>query len=159
MQVGSQWYNRIATEIGQYEVTLGQKGAKKYKLDLLLRVAKRIDDFSDICSECQNHQQEINGLVQELNLQIQMPDKDSLKKYNSAINGLVEHLKKAHKLVEKGHYMGMGIGIGMAVGAGLGAAIGAAADNPGIGTGVGIALGVAVGSYLDRKAREEGKVI
>ena len=159
MQVGSQWYNRIASELGQYQVTLGQKGAKKYRIDLLLRVARRVDDFSGICEECRNYQQEINGLVQELSMLVQMPSKESLKKYNKDINNLVEHLKKVHKLVDKGHYTGMGVGIGMAIGGGIGAAIGAAADNPGIGTGIGVALGVVIGMYLDRKAREEGRVI
>jgi hypothetical protein len=36
---GSQWYNKIAAEISQYKITLGKKGAAKYKLDLLLRIA------------------------------------------------------------------------------------------------------------------------
>ena len=83
MEVGSQWYNRISSEIYQYQITLAPKNSKKYKLDQLLRIAKRVDDFS----------------------------------------------------------------------------LGAVADNSGIGIGIGIALGVAIGAYLDRRAREEGKVI
>jgi hypothetical protein len=159
MQVGSQWYNRIATEISQYQVTLGQKSAKKYKLDLLLRVAKRVDDFAPSCGECQTFQQEITRLVQEMSLLIQMPSKEGIKSHTRAVNSMVNHLKKVHKLVEKGHYMGIGIGIGMAIGAGLGGAFEAAVDNPGVGTAVGIGLGIAIGAYLDRKAREEGRVI
>lgn len=159
MEVGSQWYNKIATEVSQYKITLGEKGAAKYKLDLLLRVARRVDEFSDICSECQALKQEIVNMVQELSLLIQMPGKEDFKKHTTAINKLKEHLKKVHKLVEKGHYMGMGIGIGLAIGGGLGAALGAALDNPGIGTAIGIALGAAIGTYLDRKAKQEGKVI
>ncbi len=159
MEVGSQWYNRIATEIGQHQMTLGEKGAKQYKLDLLLRVARRVDEFSDICSECQALKQEITSLMQEMSLLVQMPGKEGLKKHIKAVNKLVEHLKKVHKLVDKGHYLGMGVGIGMAIGAGLGGALGAAMDNPGIGTALGVALGVAVGMYLDKKARQEGKVI
>ena len=159
MEVGSQWYNRIATEIGQYRVTLGEKSFKKYKLDLLLRLARRVDDFSNTCGECQTYKQEITSLVQELSLLLQMPNKEGFKKHIKSVNKLLEHLKKVHKLVEKGHYLGMGIGIGMAIGAALGSAIGAALDQPGIGTGIGVALGVAVGLYLDRKAREEGRVL
>jgi len=159
MEVGSQWYNRIATEIGQYQVSLGQKDAKKYKLDLLLRIAKRVDDFSQTCGECQTLQSEINRLVQELSLLVQMPSKEGIKSHTRAVNSLVGHLKKVHKLVDKGHYLGIGIGIGMAIGAGLGAALGAALDNPGIGTAVGIALGIAVGRYLDKKAEKEGRVL
>jgi uncharacterized protein YcfJ len=159
VQVGSQWYNRVATEIGQYQITLGQKDAKRYKLDLLLRVARRVDEFSATCPECQTFKQEITRLTQELSLLTQMPSKEGIKSHTKAINSLVEHLKKVHKLVDKGHYLGMGISIGLLIGGGLGGAFGAALDNPGIGTAVGIALGIAIGTYLDRKAREEGKVI
>ncbi len=159
MEVGSQWYNRIATEIGQYQITLGEKGAKQYKLDMLRRVARRVDEFSDTCGECQALKQEITSLMQELSLLVQMPGKEGFKNHIKAVNKLVEHLKKVHKLVDKGHYLGMGIGIGMVIGAGLGGALGAAMDNPGIGTAIGVALGVAIGMYLDRKARQEGRVI
>ena len=159
METGSHWYNRIATEIRQYQTTLNKKDAKKYKLDLMLRVAKRVDDFSSYCGECQTFKQEITGLVQELSLLVQMPSKQGLKSHTRAVRNPVEHLKKVHKLVDKGHYLGIGIGIGMAIGAGLGGALGAALDNPGIGTGVGIALGIAIGRYLDKKAEREGRVI
>ena len=159
MEVGSQWYNRIATEISQYQITLSKKDAKKYKLDLLLRIARRVDDFSSYCGECQAFQQEITGLTQQLSLLVQMPSKESLKSHSKAINGMVSHLKKVHKLVDKGHYLGMGIGIGMAVGAGLGAALGTALGNTAIGTPIGIAIGLAIGTYLDKKAKEEGRTI
>ncbi len=159
MEAGSQWYNRIATEIGQYGNTLSKKDAKKYKLDLLQRAAKRVDEFTPTCGECQALQQEITRLVQEMSLMVQMPGKESIKRHTRAVNSLVEHLKKVHKLVEKGHYQGMGIGIGMAVGAGLGGALGAVADNPGVGTTLGLAIGFIVGRYLEKKAEKEGRVI
>ena len=159
MEVGSQWYNRIASEISQYTISPGNKEIRKYKLDRLLRIARRVDDFSQTCEECRMHRNEIEGLVQQLDLIVQRPDRQQHRKYTKAVFNITEHLKKVHKLVDKGHYVGIGISIGMAVGAGIGAALGAAFDNPGIGTGVGIALGAAVGAYLDRKAKEEGRVI
>ena len=159
MEVGSQWYNRIASDISGYKLTLGQKDSKKYKLDQLLRIARRIDDFSGICAQCQGYQKEISKLVQDLSMMIQIPDNEGLKKHTKAVTDLIEHLKKVHKLVDKGHYMGMGIGIGLAIGAGIGTALGAALDNPGIGTGIGAGLGLAVGAFLDKKARDAGKVI
>jgi hypothetical protein len=157
--VGSQWYNRIASDISGYQITLGKQGSRRYQLDKLLRIAKRVDDFSGICAECQGYQQEITRMVQELSLIVQMPEKEVTKKHQRSISGFIEHLKKVHRLVDKGHYTGMGVGIGLAVGGGIGAALGAVADNPGIGTGIGIALGMAVGAFLDRKAKAEDKVI
>ena len=159
IDVGSQWYNRIASDISGYQITLGPKDAKKYRLDQILSLARRIDEYSGICAECQAYQPEITGMVRELGLIIQMPVKGIQKKLQQSITRIIEHLKKVHKLVDKGHYMGIGIGVGMAVGAVIGAGVGAVADNPGIGTGIGIALGAAVGAYLDKRAKEQGKVI
>ena len=159
MQTGSQWYNRIDAEIDRYRLSLGEKSSKKFKLELLLRVARRIDQFSQTCVECENRKQEITRLVQELSLLTQTADRKTLKTYTAAINTIVQHLKKEHKLVEKGYYLGIGVSIGLAIGGGIGAALGAALDNPGIGTGIGIALGAGIGAYLDRKARDEGRVI
>jgi hypothetical protein len=159
MEVGSQWYNRIAADISTHQLTLGPKDAKKYRLDKLLRIAKRVDDFSGICAECQAYQAEIKRLVQELSLITQMPDQDKLKKYLQAITQMTEHLKKVHHLVDKGHYTGLGIGIGLALGGGIGTALGAAFDNPGIGTGIGVGVGLLIGVLLDKRARDEGKVI
>lgn len=159
LYVGSQWFNHVSSEISQYRTTLGEKGAKKYRLELLLRVAKRVDDFSQYCGECEAYKKVIGSLVQELSMVVQMPSREGVRKHNKAVTSLVEHLKKVHKLVDKGHYMGMGIGIGMAIGAVVGGALGAALDSPGAGTGIGIALGLAIGAYLDKRARDEGRVI
>ena len=156
MEAHSNWYNRIVKEINLRQDTLSKKDSKKYKLDLLLRVAKRVDEFSSYCGECQVFQGEITGLVGELGNLVQLPDnKEGRKSYNRTINTMVKHLQKTHKLVSKGQNMG----IWMAIGVGIGTAIGAALDNPGIGTPIGIGIGLAIGSYLDKKAEKEGRVI
>ena len=155
MEAHSDWYNKIVREISPYKDSLSKKDYKKYKLDLLLRVAKRVDGFSYTCGECQVFQQEITRLTQDLGNLIQIPDKEKRKSYLKAINNIIKHLRKQHKLVTAGYYLG----ICMSIGTGVGIAIGAALGNPGIGPAIGIALGVAVGSYLDRKAKKEGRVI
>ena len=155
MEVGSQWYNRIAAEISQYQYTLGEKGAKKYKLDLLLRVARRVDSFYYACAECQVFREDITESTKELGNLIQLPDRERRKSYFEKINNIIKHLKKSHKLVTKGQYTGIGLMIGI----GVSTAIGAALDNPGIGPAIGTAVGLAIGSYLDKKAKDEGRVI
>ena len=155
IEVHSDWYNRVAREISSYKDTLSKKDYKKYKLDLLLRVTKRVDDFSSYCGECQMFQPEITRLAEDLGNLIQIPNKEERKSYLKTINSMVKHLQKQHKLVREGQYMG----IGTAFGAGFGAALGAALDNPSIGTAIGTALGLAIGRYLDNRAKNEGKVI
>ena len=154
MEAHRDWYNRTVKEINFHRDTFSKKEAKKYKLDLLLRVAKRLDDFSSYCGECQAFQQDITRLTEDLG-NISLMSKDEQKSYSRTINNIVKHLQKKHKLVSKGQNMG----IWMAIGTGIGTALGAAMGNPAIGTPLGIAIGLAIGSYLDKKAKEEGRVI
>ena len=154
METHSDWYNKIVREIGLYKQSLSKKDCKKYKLDLLLRIAKRVDDFSSICGKCQMFQPEITRLTGDLQ-NISLMSKENRKSYFKTIGNITKHLRKQHKLVTAGYYLV----ICMSIGTGVGVAIGAALGNPGIGPAIGVVLGVAVGSYLDRKAKKEGRVI
>jgi len=155
MEFRSNWYDDTAKEINIYQDSLDKKVSKKYKLDLLLRIAKRVADFSTQCGQCQMLQQDITTLTKELSYLIQTPNKEARKRYFKTIGNITKHLQKQHKLVTKGQY----IGIGMAIGAGIGVTLGAALGNAGIGPALGITIGLAVGSYLDKKAQKEGRVI
>jgi thiamine pyrophosphate-dependent acetolactate synthase large subunit-like protein len=157
MEAHSDWYNRTTKEIGSRKDMLSPKDAKKYKLDLLLRIVGRVEEFTSMCGECQLSQQEITTLSQDLGYLLQMPkpNKEARKRYFKAIDNIVKHLQKEHKLVTEGQNKGKWILAGMAISA----AIGAVLDQPGIGTVIGFAIGIAIGSYMDKKAKEEGRVI
>ncbi len=159
----SPWYSRVAAELDQHQLRLGAREAKKYRLDLLGRLAKRTDEFAQICGECETHKQEITALVQQLAMLVQMPDNKSLKRHLAAVTKLTEHFKKVHKLVDKWHYLGVATSIGMAVGVAIGVALGTATDDSSfsspLGTAIGVVLGLAVGLYLDWRARKEGRVL
>ena len=159
MEAHSDWYNDIDRRINTHKDVLSQKEQKKYKLDLLLRVAKRVADFSSQCGKCQMFQPEITRLTEDLAVLLQMPkerqNKEQRKNFFKTINNIIKHLQKQHKLVTEGQYMGMWT----AVGSGIGVAIGAGLDNTGIGVAIGVAVGLAIGSYLDKKAKKEGRII
>ena len=162
LEGGSVWYSRIATEIEQFKIGISPREKKRYKLDLLLRVARRVDEFSQVCGECQSFREEIEGLVKELSLLLQMPgkpDKTAEKKYTDSVKTLVAHLKKTHKLVDKHYYLSIGGSIGTGIGIALGGLFGELLDVPAIGTPVGIILGFGIGYYLDKKAEREGRLI
>lgn len=150
----SDWYHRTAREIDAHKITLGSKDAKKYQLELLLRLAARIDSFALICGECQSFKVEINRLTASLGGIVQL-SKEERKSYSGSIKNITRHLQKEHKLVTEGQYAGIGMAIGIAIGAG----IGAATDNTGPGTPIGMAFGYAIGYFLEKKARKEGQMI
>ncbi len=151
----SDWYNRTATEINLYKDTSNKKKSKKYKLERLLGVANRVDEFSSYCGECQMFQQEVTSLAQDLGNLMQLPGKERRKSHIKKINNIVKHLKKEHKLITEGYYRGMGMMIGPV----MGTSIGAAFDNTVAGIAIGVAIGFVIGNYMDKKAEKEGKVI
>ena len=154
MEVHSKWYDDIARSINSHKDTLSKKDYKKYKLDLLLRVAKRVAGFSSECGECQLFQPEIANLSKELSDLVQM-SKEKRKSYFKMINKIIKHLQKQHKLITEGQNLGIWIAIGVA----LGVALGAGLDNVGAGIAIGVGIGVAMGAGLDAKAKKEGRVI
>ncbi|MFC1912045.1 hypothetical protein ACFLXG_02675 [Chloroflexota bacterium] len=155
MNSKSNWYDNIAKQVNQLQVTLSEKDYEKYKLGLLLCVAERVAEFSPECGQCQIFQQDISALTQDVGNIIQLADKDKRKTHLKTINRIIGHLQKQHKLVTKGYYMG----IGMVFGSAIGVTLGAAMDFFGSGIPIGIGVGMAIGAALDAKAKKEGRVI
>jgi len=154
METHSRWYDDTVKAIDSYQDTLTKKEAKKYKLDFFLRIAGRVAGFSEECGRCQIFQQEITQHVQNLG-NLSLLSQGTRQNYGRAIKNMVRHLQQDHKLITKGHY----VGLGTSIGTGLGVAIGAAMGNVGSGIPIGIGIGVAIGIYLDSKAKKEGRVI
>lgn len=118
-------------------------------------MVRRVDNYYLTCGQCNGLQPQITTLVQELGNLIQVPGKEKQKTYHREVNGIIKHLQKGHKLVNEGHYTG----IGFVLGAGIGAALGAIPENMGIGPGLGFVVGLAIGKYLDYRAKKEDRVI
>ena len=53
MEIHNDWYNDIVKQINSHKDTLSKADSKRYRLDLLLRVAKRVASFFAECGECQ----------------------------------------------------------------------------------------------------------
>jgi hypothetical protein len=155
MEANNRWYEEITKKLDPYQDSLSKKEQKKFQLDLLTRVARRVAEFNEECGECQLFQQEITVYVNELGNMIHLADNARRKKYAKRLKQTVRHLKSEHKLVPKGHY----VGIWISIGTGIGVAIGAGMDNVGAGIPIGIGIGVAVGMTLDAKAKREDRVI
>ena len=151
----SDWYGDIARRISELDNTLSQKDYKKYKLDMLLCVAQRVNEFSPMCTECHMFKQDIMSLTRDISNLVQTADKERRKAYFRAINKVMGHLQRQHKLVTEGYYMGLC----MALSSGLGLAIGAAMDSIGAGVPLGVGAGMVIGVALDAKAKKEGRVL
>jgi len=146
-------FHRIESEIKSFKEKFDPGMYKKHKLDLLVRISKRIDGFAVECSECQMLQGEIIGLIDNLNY-LAASSKES-KNHHNAIKTFINHLKKKHKLTVKGEYTRTLIGAGLVIGVALGFAM----DNIGAGIAIGISIGVGMGSAKEAKAKKEDRII
>ncbi|MDP6448586.1 MAG: hypothetical protein QGI95_02945 [Dehalococcoidales bacterium] len=154
MEVHNRWYEDTAKVISFYQGTLTQKEARRFKLDLLRRVAGRVAGFSEECGYCQIFQQEIAQLLQDLG-NLSLLSEGARQGHARMIKNAVKHLQHDHKLITKRHY----IGLGAALGTGIGVAIGAGMGSVGGGIPIGVAIGVVIGSYLDSRAKKADRVI
>jgi hypothetical protein len=154
METYESWLNNTLESFAAYKQTLSNKDIKKYKLDYIARVAKRIADLSNECEDCQNYKAEISKLAQDLGGLVQS-SKEEKKNHDRKIKKITSHLQKKHKLVAEGTYVGFGIAVGPAIGIALGSGMG----NVGAGIGIGIGIGLAIGSALEAKAKKDGKII
>jgi len=149
------WYDGIAEQINELKNTLIEKDYKKSKLNLLLCMAQRVAEFSSECGQCMLFRQDVTTLTRDVSNVVQIADKEGRKAYFKSINRIIGHLRRHHKLVTEGYY----IGIFMALGSGIGIALGAAMDNVGSGIAIGVGMGLAIGAALDAKAKKEGRIL
>jgi len=148
------WYKYIVNEINKYKDIFSPRQYKIYKLDLLLRISKRIQDFSPDCRKCQNIKTEINKLVEMLE-NIIKSSREERRGYFDSIDNIVKHLKEKHKLISEGQNIALWLPLGICFGAPFGIIF----DNIALGIPIGMVIGVAIGVSLDAKAKKEGRVI
>ena len=124
---GSTWYNRVISQIINLELTADKKFASRYQLEFSRHIARRLDEFSTSCVECERMKHEFSTLINEMDTCIQTGTKEGLKQYRSLLKDIQGHLTKIHKLVKKGYYIGIGLSLGPAF-----MAIGMAEENKAI---------------------------
>lgn len=87
--------------------------------------------------------------------------KETTQKLAAVQKDFLKKLENEQKLVPKNHYRNLWLALGMSVfGIPLGVAFGLMIDNMamlGIGFPIGLAIGVGFGSFLDQKAKKQGK--
>ncbi len=154
MSFEKSWQEETLEAIRQQRATLEATGKKKYQLDLLERVVRRVSDFSTDCSECLSSQAKITELVSGVRGQ-GPPDKVALKAYRKRLRSLTLHLYKIHRLRPSGSMTAIGITLGSAVGISLGNGM----RNMGAGIAMGTGLGIALGAGLEARAKREGRTI
>lgn len=153
-------YDTIVKKVALQKGRLSKREYRKNKLDLLLRIAKRVDDYSSGCDECRNFRGEIKKFTEDLDDLL-----SSRKKRNGyfmMIELITKHLQKSHKLITEGKNIKTWMIIGLLIGGFvLGTIFRAAGMSMGFSNGllIGLVFGGVIGSILDAMAKKRGKVI
>jgi len=154
VEARSPWFDNVNKEITSIKSKLDKAEIRKYKPDVLIRVARKVDKFSPNCRTCQRYQGDIKKLTEYLR-HLPKISADDDKDYFKKGNIIGEHLQAQHQLVMEGKYFGWGAVIGAAIGGMTGWASGLLI----IALPVGLAIGCLFGWLFERKARNEGKTI
>lgn len=107
-------------------------------------------------------EEKLNEVIASLNA-FDGKEKQQLKQVRRAQSKALNIVLKDLKLVTPNYYRNLWLGVGMAVfGIPMGTALGLAVDNLGllgVGLPLGLTIGYAVGAEMDKKAKNEGKVL
>ena len=154
MEYQNNWYENIAREVNRRKDRFSPREYKIYKLDLLIRISKRLNEFYADCVDCQNMKREMEIIVGSLD-HLLHSSREEQKNYFNAIDNIIKHLKEKHNLISEGQNIALWLPPGVAIGLPLGIPLG----NIALGIPIGLAIGAAIGASLDTKAKKEGRVI
>lgn len=150
----SQKNDAIGQKIEEIKVQIDGKRAKALELDLLIRIASRLQSFD--CAECTSHLANLEEYVRYLHENVNAMDDQEVKKHQKKMGEIKTHLQKKHGLVEEGYYLSIYMSLGMSIGLVFGLTI---FDNLALGLPIGMAIGVAVGSGMDADNKKKGKTL
>ena len=156
MEEGNEWFQGIGRDIARCAEKLGEKASRKFKLSLLLGIAKRVDPFAAACQTCGGFKNDI-GQLAAASCDLPTAAAKDRQHYFDTIQRIVRHLREDHQMVMPGYYISIAPGIG----ATFGIAVGSTGGNLGVGIGLlsGAIIGAGVGLFLDNQAKKNNRVI
>lgn len=146
------WSTGVKRNIESKREKIYKRDFKFFKIDRLIRIADRIDEFSNTCKDCENYKKEIEQITEKLPEYINgYPRQRS--EYEKRSEVLVKHLKEKHNLVQAEYYSAVyslaGLSGGLILAGGIFYLI-----HPGffkIGILSGFTLGIIIGRILGKR--------
>ncbi|HEY78402.1 MAG TPA: hypothetical protein G4O09_04745 [Dehalococcoidia bacterium] len=167
MEAGNEWYKGIWRGISALKARLSPTGRRRHKLSLFVRAARKVTGFAADCEECRKLKSQINWLSEAPVPPAQMTPEE-YRNYLTTHKSIIKHLRRRHGLVVEKQYIKRFVSIGAAFGLSL-VMFGYVLLSFGITVLVlsitlpaliiRVLLGYAVGYLLDRRAKQQGRVI
>ena len=167
MVLDETWCETIEARASVCRQRLSPREQRKFRLEILPRLARRVDSFSDECGQCQHLKNELNRISQLLICRSGLTHEER-RQYLSGMTQVIRHLNRKHRLVSERHYVKRLVSLAVALGLGL-VGLGYLLLYLGVTL---IVLTVAlpaligriifsylVGLFMDRRAKKRGRVI
>lgn len=147
---------RLQAEIEELATRIPRKASNALQPDFVIRVLKRLSEFSGECETCREELQGLVGQIDELAKGSDPLSLGELRPLQKRMDRAVSHLQNRHKLLVQGQSQYIYIAVGLSLGLVFGLAL---FDNAGLGLAIGVALGAAIGSGQDAKAKKDDRLI
>ena len=167
MDNSDDWTRKVASEISKAEEHISPSDQRRYRLPLLLRLARRVAAFSPECEVCQSLQGQITDLSLDL-ADLPRMTRRSFGDYLDIVKSITRHLKRTHGLIEERQYVKRYVLIGLTFGLSLillclillnfGVTL-LALNIAVLALITRVIFGYTVGYLLDRRARKRGRVL
>ena len=156
------WYDDISEISEKYRFIFSMSNPEKNPVNVMLRVSKRIAEFSGECETCQEFKSTIEQITQSFNTIEKLPHERRKRPFKK-LKPIIRHLQKGHHLAAENQYAVAGLVIGLVGGAFLGFIGGKIVGNLGNGIAIGMIAGLFIGMKfgysMDEKQKAEGKAI
>lgn len=104
MEKNQLWYDGINRQISKQQNKSSFQGQRKWKLPLLKRLSRRVDDFSRECAECQGIKPKVEEVCRYLSYQ-QGVVRQEFRNYRTTLKDITHHLRQKHKLINEKQYV------------------------------------------------------
>lgn len=155
------WHRKLVQAVDEHRQDFTQKQQRKYQIEFMLRIAKRVKESSDGCETCRSLQHTLTRLEAEFQ---ELPGSKAQRRYQvEQLGEMAEHFVKAHRLAPPVYYTRQYVRYGLIGGLLIGILLGFVIFGNGIylplAVIVGLLLGWAYGSAEDVKMKNERRLI
>ena len=155
------WYRKLTQAVEEHRSDFTEKQIQKFSVDFMMRIARRVKDYSDSCETCRGFQHTLTRLEEEFQ---ELPDSKAQRHYQTQqLRVIAEHFVRAHRLAPPRYFLMQYLRYGLIGGLLTGIVLGFLVFGDGtyipIGVAVGLALGGLYGSTEDAKVKNEHRLI
>ena len=97
------WYRNWTRAIDEHKDDITDKQWKKFNINYMLKVGKRIKGFSDNCKTCRDFQHTLTRLEEEMR---ELPGSKAQRQYQTKMLGVItDHMVKHHRIAPPKYHL------------------------------------------------------